>query len=304
MQSDVHLRDLRYFVAVAEELHFTRAAEQLFIAQPSLSRQIRQLEKRLGVVLFDRDRRTVALTEAGQALLPEAQELVAGWDAAVTRLRRISTASTGRLRVGMSATLGRGLLPRVRAAFVATRPDAALVVRQVSWSDPTAGLADGHADVGFLWLPLPEPDVYRWLLVAEEPRKLLLPPGHRLAGKEEVTIADVIDEPFLGLPEESGTLRDYWLGLEERAGAPVTVAAEISGTDETFEALATGVGVCFVAEGNASGYERDGVTAVGVRDLSPSRLVLAWRRDDHRDLVRDFVATTRRVTGSAYNESE
>ncbi|WP_158893517.1 LysR family transcriptional regulator [Amycolatopsis anabasis] len=289
---DVHLRLLRYFVAVAEELHFTRAAERLFVSQPTLSRQIHQLESQVGTALFRRDRRDVALTDAGHALLPAARELVAAWDAAVARVRE---ASAARLRVGMSTALGRGVLRRVRAAFAVARPAAELVVRQIGWDDPTAGLADRSVDAAFLWLPLPRPERYDWLPVAEEPRLLLLADGHRLAGRDEVRFTELLDEPWLALPEDSGGLRDFWLATAQRGGHPVRVAAEITTSDETYEALVNGVGVCLVAAGNAPIYTRDGVVAVPVRGLDPSRLVLAWRRDDRRPLVRDFVAATRRV---------
>lgn len=295
MTEDVHLRHLRYFVAVAEELHFTRAAERLFVSQPTLSRQIHQLEAQLGTALFRRGHRNVVLTDAGHVLLPAARELVAVWDGAAARVRE---AGTGRLRVGMSTALGRDLLRRVRAAFAALRPSAELVVRQVGWDDVTAGLADRSVDAAFLWLPLPGPHRYSWLLVAEEPRLLLLSREHRLAGRDEVRFAELLDEPWLALPRDSGALRDFWLATDQRGGQPPRVAAEIATTDETYEALVTGTGVCLVAAGNAPIYTRDGVVAVPVRGLEPSRLVLAWRRGDRRPLVRDFVAVTRQVTGA------
>lgn len=154
-------------------------------------------------------------------------------DTAGTRVRAAAAAAAARLRVGVSTALGCGLLPRVRTELTARRPGAKLVVRQVSWDDPTAGLGSGRSDVGFLWLPVPDPEPYRWLTVAEEPRVLLVGPGHRLAGRAEVSVADVLDEPWLALPAESGVLRDFWLGTAERRGHPVRVAAEISATDET-----------------------------------------------------------------------
>ncbi|WP_026360176.1 LysR substrate-binding domain-containing protein [Amycolatopsis nigrescens] len=292
MSEDVHLRHLRYFVAVAEELHFTMAAERLFVSQPTLSRQIHQLEAQVGAALFARDRRSVVLTDAGQALLPTARELVRAWDAAMVRVRE---ASAARLRVGMSTTLGRGLLRRVRAAYAEARPSAELVVRQVGWEDATAGLADRSADVAFLWLPLPRPAPYDWLLVAEEPRLLLLSSGHRFAGRDEVDFTELLDEPWLALPAASGGLREFWLATAQRGGQPVRVAAEITTTDETYEALVDGVGVCLAAAGNAPIFTRDGVVAVPVRGLPPSQLVLAWRRDDRRPVVRDFVEAARRA---------
>src|SRR5918998_4600003 len=112
---DVHLRDLRYFVAVAEHLHFTRAAEALYVSQPALSKQLRALEGQLRVQLFERDHRTVRLTPSGAALLPHARALVEAWSNAERELAEAAARQRGTLVVGISTGLGRGLLPAVRA---------------------------------------------------------------------------------------------------------------------------------------------------------------------------------------------
>ncbi|MEU6378227.1 LysR substrate-binding domain-containing protein [Streptomyces sp. NPDC046909] len=285
MTTDVHLRDLRYFLAVAEELHFTRAAERLYVSQPALSKQVRALERQLGVELFRRDRHGVALTGAGEALLPYARRVLDAWAEGATALAtRRST-----LVVGMSTSPGRGgLLPAVRSRFTAAHPDAELQVRQVSWSDPTAGLADGDADVAFVWLPLPDAERYTWTVVAEEPRLVALPEGHPLADRAELDFADLADEPFLALPRSAGPLRDYWLALDEHPGRTVRVGAEIAGTEETYEALVAGLGICLVAAGNTPLISLGGVVTRPVRGVSPSRYVLAWRKGDRRPLVRGY----------------
>jgi DNA-binding transcriptional LysR family regulator len=285
MTTDVHLRDLRYFLAVAEELHFTRAAERLYVSQPALSKQVRALERQLGVELFRRDRHGVALTEAGAALLPHARRVLDDWaQAAVALSARRST-----LVVGMSTSPGRGgLLPAIRSRFTAAHPDAELRVRQMSWDDPTAGLADEEADVAFVWLPLPDADRYAWTVVAEEPRLVALPETHPLAARAELDFTDLADEPFLALPESAGPLRDYWLALDEHPGRAVRVGAEIAGTEETYEALVAGLGICLVAAGNAPLITLGGVVTRPVRGVSPSRYVLAWRKGDRGPLVRGY----------------
>jgi DNA-binding transcriptional LysR family regulator len=286
---DVHLRDLRYFVTVAEQLHFTRAAEVLFISQPALSKQIRALESQLRVALFVRDQREVRLTAAGQALLPEAKGLLADWTDAQERLAEAAAEQTARLVVGMSTGLGRGLLPAVRARFAAAAPEAQLQLRQVPWGDATGGVgSEGpeRSDAAFVWLPVPEPERFAWLKVASEPRLIALPPGHRLAGRVSVDISEVLDEPFLALPRSSGRLRDYWLAIEARGGHPVTVGAEIANTEETVEALTAGLGMCLLAAGNAPLITRDGITTALITGVTPSDLVLLWRRHDSRPLLR------------------
>ncbi|SED11894.1 DNA-binding transcriptional regulator, LysR family [Streptomyces sp. PAN_FS17] len=299
MAMDVHVRDLRYFVAVAEELHFTRAAERLYVSQPALSKQVRALERHLGVELFRRDPQGVTLTEAGAALLPHARRVLDAWSEGSAALQAARVAARSTLVVGMSTSPGRGgLLPAIRSRFTAAHPDTVLRLRQVGWEDPTAGLADGDADIAFVWLPLPDAERYGWTVVAEEPRLVALPQTHPLASRPEIDFADLMDEPFLALPAGAGPLRDYWLALEERAGRPPRIGAEIAGTEETYEALVAGLGVCLVATGNAPLITLGGVVTRPVRGLAPSRFALAWRREDaRRPLVRAYAEACRRVAG-------
>ena len=299
MTTDVHVRDLRYFVAVAEELHFTRAAEKLYVSQPALSKQIRALERQLGAELFRRDRQGVALTAAGAALLPYAERLLATWAEGASALAEVTAAERSTLVVGMSTSPGRGgLLPAIRSRFTAARPEANVRLRQVSWDDPTAGLGDGDADVAFVWLPLPDAERYGWTVVAEEPRLVALPDTHPLAARSEVDFADLADEPFLALPTDAGPLRDHWLALDERDGQLPRIGAEIASTEETYEALVAGLGICLVATGNAHLITLGGVVTRPVHGISPSRYALAWRREDGaRPLVRAYAEACRLVAG-------
>jgi DNA-binding transcriptional LysR family regulator len=299
MTLDVHVRDLRYFVAVAEELHFTRAAERLYVSQPALSKQVRALERQLGIELFRRDRHGVALTDAGTALLPHARRVLADWSEGAAAVEAARAARHSTLVVGMSTSPVRGgLLPAIRSRFTAAHPEAVIRLRQVNWEDPTAGLADGTADVAFVWLPLPGQERYDWTVVAEEPLMVAFPDTHPLADRTEVDFTDLLDEPFLALPGSTGPLRDYWLALDARDGRTPRIGAEIASTEETYEALTAGLGVCLVAAGNVPLLTLGGVTARPVRGLTPSRYVLAWRREDgRRPLVREYAEACRRVTG-------
>jgi DNA-binding transcriptional LysR family regulator len=301
MTMDVHVRDLRYFLTVAEELHFTRAAERLYVSQPALSKQVRALERQLGVELFRRDRHGVALTDAGTALLPHAREVLSAWEDGAAAVDSVRTARRGTLVVGMSTSPVRGgLLPAIRSRFTAAHPEAVVRLRQVNWEDPTAGLADGTTDVAFVWLPLAGRERYDWTVIAEEPVMVALPDTHPLADRSGIDFTDLLDEPFLALPESTGPLRAHWLALDARAGRPPQIGAEIASTEETYEALAAGLGVCLVAAGNVPLLTLGGVTACPVRGVAPSRYVLAWRREDaRRPLVRAYAQACRRVTGPA-----
>ncbi|MCO6011248.1 LysR family transcriptional regulator [Actinoallomurus purpureus] len=286
---DAHLRDLRYFVAIAEELSFTRAAERLFVSQPALSKQIKQLEDQLRVKLFQRDRRSVTLTEPGQALLTAARELIRSWDEAQRTVSDAAAAQAALLTVGLSTSLGRGLLPTLRQRFAERRPNWRLRMRQVNWDDASVGLANGDVDVAFVWLPIPNQDAFNTKVVAREPRWVAFRGDHRLAACEEVDFTELLDEPFLALPDSAGTLRDYWLALDHRGGRPPRIGATVSNADETFTAIEEGSGIVLLASGNAAIYRRPGVHAIPVTGLSPSELALAWRPDDHRTVIRDFI---------------
>ena len=302
---DVHGRDLRYFVTLAEELHFTRAAERLYLSQPALSKQIRMLERQLGAELFERDRQGVALTPVGIALLPHARRVLAAWDEAWQAAEQAKSNQRATLLVGMSTSPVRsGMLPAIRSRFTALHPGATVTLREISWGDPTAGLASKLTDVAFVWLPLPDPGRYRWTVVAEEPRLVAMPAAGPLARRIErrlpepeaaVDFADLLDEPFLALPRSAGPLREYWLATDARDGKSPVVGAEISSVGETYEALMDGRGICLLASGNAPLVALDGVITRPDRGISPSRLSLAWRATDERPLVRDYARACRQV---------
>ncbi len=282
---DVHVRDLRYFTVLAEHLHFTVAAQKLFISQPALSKQIRALERQLGFPLLERRPREVVLTPQGRALLPRARELVASWDEAWREAR--AAGPTFSLTVGMQTAVGRDLQREVLARF--RDRGWRIFLRLVSWEDPTAGLGDGGSDVAFLWLPLPVPGLLSRTLVRED-RWVALPAGHRLAGLPEVDFAGLADEPFVALPRSAGPVRDFWLATDEHEGREPRIGTEVTSPADTFEAVASGLGVALLAEGNARLYPRPDVVCRPVQGLAPAELALVWRGDDARPEVAEFVA--------------
>ncbi|MER7858795.1 LysR family transcriptional regulator [Amycolatopsis sp. WAC 04197] len=286
---DVRVQDLRYFIAVAEELSFTRAAnDRLFISQPALSKQIRQLEACLRVTLFDRDRRAVALTAAGKALLPRAQQIVQLWERARRETAEASSTQLATLTVGFQTRIGRGLIPGVTARMSESLPSWRLRFRQVPWSDPSIGLAAGDVDVAIAWLPIPDDTGLSWRVVASEQRWVAVPPGHRLASREVIPFAELIDEPFIALPSSAGPLREFWLATASRP-RPADVAAEAETVEESYEAVASGLGVALLAAGNVEIYQRNDVVCRPVTGLSPGELAVVWRSPDRRDAVRVFV---------------
>jgi DNA-binding transcriptional LysR family regulator len=284
---DAHLRDLRYFVAVAEELSFTKAAARLFIAQPTLSRQIRLLESSLRARLFERDHRAVRLTPAGEVLLTRARLMLGQWDDAQGAVAGAAAATAMTLRVGFHTRIGRGLIPAVAARMARLLPGWKLTFRQVSWRDPTAGLAGAEVDVAISWLPVPDTGLLSWQVVATEDRWVALPAGHRLAEQAAVTLDELSGEPFIALPASAGPLRRFWLAAEDRKSPP-RIAAEAETAEETFEAVASGLGVALLAAGNAEIYRRGDVVCRPVTGLSPSQLAVLWRTGDDRKAIQVF----------------
>jgi DNA-binding transcriptional LysR family regulator len=281
---DPHLRALRYFAAVAEEQSVTRAAERLFVSQPALSKQVRQLERLLRVELLHREPRGVRLTAAGEALLPRARAVLAEWDRAVADVG----AAEQTLTVGFHTRIGRGVVAGVTARLATELPGWRLRFQQVSWADPAVGLGGGGADVAVAWLPVPPSAELDSKVVATEERLVALPAAHPLAGRERLRLADLADEPFVALPESAGPMRGFWLAAAQRT-APARVAAEAATAEECYEAVSAGVGLALVASGNAAMYERDEVVHRPVDDLPPAELAVLWRQADRRAVVRVVV---------------
>jgi DNA-binding transcriptional LysR family regulator len=289
---DVHLRDLRYFVAVAEELHFTRAAERLHVSQPALSRQIRLLERHLRCDLFVREPRVVRLTAAGEVLLAQARDVLDRWDIGMAAVNEAAVQARRVLVVGIQTSVGRDLQRRTLAGFTERQPDWRLSLRLCPWDDPAAGLADGTSDVAFVWLPTPDDSELVTAVLYTEPRWVALPDDHRLAERVTVPWPDLLDEGFIALPPTAGSLREFWLATDQRPpDHPARVVAEAANAEETFELIAAGIGVALLSAGNARIYQRPGVRCVPVPGLPPSELAVARRRDGRRRAVLDLVAS-------------
>ncbi|MGH7867429.1 MAG: LysR family transcriptional regulator [Candidatus Dormibacteraceae bacterium] len=291
---DIHLRDLRYFVAVAEELSFTASATRLHVAQPTLSKQIRQLETTLRTQLFTRDRRQVTLTDAGTVLLPRARQLLEEWQLASTEVIKAAAESNKIFRIGALTSVGRQFYPVVNRLFGTAEPGWRLRLETHPWGEPTAGLADHLTDAALVWLPLPNLDIAHHVLFTE-PRLVAMSLGHRLADHTEVEFGELLDEPFVALPSEAGALRDFWLASTERSGRATRIGAETASPDAAFEAVAVGTGVCLLAEGNVAIYRRPDIVCRPVLGVAPCQLAVAWRRNDDRPVVSAFVQACRQA---------
>jgi DNA-binding transcriptional LysR family regulator len=273
---DLDLRKLRYFVAVADRLHFGRAADELHIAQPVLSRQVRALEQNLGAPLLTRDSHGVALTDAGKQLLADAGPLLASADAA---RRRVTLAASGGRRLMVGFRAGVAVAPAVQQ-FATRHPDVVVDVQRIEGDDQATMLLDGRIDIGYVRLPIDETGL-RVIPVYTEPRVAVLPVGHRLAGKEQVTEADLAGEPLLW---DSDTSTQPTRRPHPNAGYLVR------GVDETLEHVAAGRGISFLARSATVFYSHPTISYVPVPDLAPDQVCLAVAASRVSPVVDDFVA--------------
>ncbi|MEV8371705.1 LysR family transcriptional regulator [Kribbella sp. NPDC056861] len=266
---DLDLRKLRYFAAVAEHRHFGRAAEQLYIAQPVLSRQIRALERELGCDLFVRTTRSVQLTPAGEQLHQETRAVFATVDSAVRRVLEIDR-GVERLVVAFASGLH---VSEAVLAFSAKYPEVEIDLVRLNWWEQDAPLRDGRVDVGYLRRPFDDTGLHA-VPIGSERKMACLPVTHRLADRGSIVMADLDGEVLMNsLPRRTASI------------------------EEKFELIATGNGVALVPESVARAYPRDDVANLLITDLDADETCLAvpaGRRDERMLDFLDIAATTLR----------
>jgi DNA-binding transcriptional LysR family regulator len=294
-------RPLRYFVAVAEELHFTRAAERLYIAQPALSEQIRRLEGELGVELLRRTTRKVELTPAGEQFLRRARRILAEADEARAEAARAARGETGRLRVAAGATAGLPQVPRVLREFRDARPLVDLDLRQSDWEDLSGGLRDGTADAAFVWLPF-EHDGLSFAVVHEEPRVVALEAGHPLAAERVLRMEQLADEPWPWVNTDPVALA-FWTCADYRGGAAARRGPTIRSMEGMLEAVRAGLCVATVPRSQAQVSALPGIAFRPAAALTPATLALGWRFAEETLAVRALVEIARRVAAGDSSDS-
>jgi DNA-binding transcriptional LysR family regulator len=289
------LRRVEYFVAVAEELHFGRAAERLHIAQPSLSQQIRQLEAELGVVLLERTSRRVELTSAGRALLREGRATLNQARRAVEAARAAGPAP---LAVGFFGSAASVLLPAVLREFGERHPSTPVSVRELLFGS-VEEVRGGEVDVAFTRL-VPGQSELDIEVIAEEPRVVALARRHPLAARSAVRFAELRDESFVVnpvTPADGAPAR--WLAEQRRHGLPGRIAATTTSLEEILTLVAAGRGVCLVPAIVARLHPRADVAYVPVSDAEPAVVSLATRAGPLRPAVAAFIRTAREVAAES-----
>jgi DNA-binding transcriptional LysR family regulator len=295
----MELRHLRYFIAVAEALSFTRAAEKLRLAQPSLSRQVHNLEDEIGVRLFDRANNRIALTEEGRVFLSDAKKLLAMCAEAVASVQRMKRGESSQLNIGYVANIHYGLLPATLGAFRKLYPLVALNLFDMTSSEQFQALDDHKIDLGFVGLRpalsghdfLSECVAYDTILVA-------LPASHPLANKAKLKLSNLAPEFFIGMSAETQPgAREWLLETCQSAGFEVNILQEADAEPTAIKFVADELGVALMP-GQITGLPHEGVV---FRPLSPPlrrESTIAWRADTLSKPLQDYIQIVKDLSHS------
>ena len=277
----MELRQLRSFVVLAEELHFRRAADRLHLAQPSVSQQIRTLEAELRVTLFDRNRRGAMLTAAGEALLPEARDLLARADRAASKTRATGIGQRGRLRLSLTRSLTGGLAGAIVDEYRARYPEVEVELSVGNTMLHVEQLHGGAIDVGFVRPPLEDPGLEE-LSLGREPMVCVLPRGHSLTKRKMVRREDLREEPLVWWPESHGPGAWREVRRDVYGDPPWAPIARTEPEEERIvHAVAEGAGISFIMLERSRSLRIPGAVYRRFAPPEPSMgIAIAWRRGD------------------------
>lgn len=290
------LHQLRYFVTVAEELHFGRAASRLRMAQPPLSRQIHELEAELATRLFNRTTRRVELTDAGRILLEEARSALAQVDHAAEAARRAGQGEIGQLVVGVVPTVDTQVFTRILRAFAARYPSVQIVIRSLNTTTQIQGLRAGTLQAGFLRLPVRD-DALTIRLVSREPLIAAIPVGHPLASAGRLSLATLADVPHVIFPRQVAPgYYDMIVSLYREAKVHLRIAQEAEHVQTILGLVAGGFGVSLLP-GTVRNLRPRGVVFRRLTGRLPrAETAVAYRKDDPSEVLRAFAVVVDRAS--------
>lgn len=293
----MELRHLHYFMAVAEELNFSRAAERLHIAQPPLSQQIRQLEAELGFQLFHRTKRTVRLTEAGIVFFAETQKIMRQLENAILIGRQTSRGEVGQLAIGFASSAVHNVLPGILQAFRTAIPSVKLQLRELTTDQQLEWLQQGRIDIGFVRPPVEENNL-SYEVIFSEPLMLALPETHALCSQELVSLRSLSGEPFILFPRSLAPgLYDPIISLCQQAGFSPILAQEATQMQTIVSLVAAQMGVAIVPA-SMQNLQRSGVVYKQLQETTPMvAIALIWRSLPSPTVLR-FLEVARQVTAN------
>lgn len=294
----MELRHLRYFLTVAEELHFGRAAQRLGIAQPPLSIQIRNLERELGVELLRRTKRHVELTAAGRLFFDEAQAIVARADGAVSLARRVQSGEVGRLNVAVAPLAVFTVLPGILRQFRARFPGVEVTLREAVGGDLVWAMEQGEIDAGLLIANF-DSRVLEMRTLLSVPLRAMVPASHRLAGAATIRLSDLAQDPFIVFPRGAGSgFRQTIIDACSTDGFVPRIGHEVNQVATLLMMVAAGYGVSLVPAAlvdpfpgllRAVGLQRTSVVSIALRPRRLIHLCAAWRPEKDAPALQAFL---------------
>ncbi|MBV8667151.1 MAG: LysR family transcriptional regulator [Burkholderiaceae bacterium] len=291
------LRQLRYFVTVAEELHFGRAAVRLHMTQPPLSQAIQALEAALGAALFTRTKRSVVLTPAGSALLPEAQRLLSQAQALPDLVRRADAGEVGHLSLAFVSTADYSVLPAFLREFRDAHPQVQIDLREATSDVQLEELMKGRVDAGLLIPPLPEEaqEELDYLAILSEPLVAAVPSGLKGTGKSPVSLERLANQPLVIFPRKiAPALHDAIFACFHEVGLTPRIAQEAIQMQTIVGLVSAGMGIALVPQ-SVSNLKRPGVEYKGLAGKTPLvETGLAWRRDNPSPVLHSFLDLLRK----------
>ena len=290
------LRRFQQFIAVAEELHFGRAAQRLGMTQPPLSMQIKRLEEQTGATLFQRSKRRVELTDAGRLLLREARAAIAQAQRAVSLTRRVGRGESGELRVAFISTADYSILPAVLGQFRRKYPNVKLVIREMTTDMQRQEFARQDLDAGFLIPPLDEDELECELLLSE-PLIVALPSHHPLTASDgPLAVAELSDLDFVSFPRESAPLlHDALISLCRSAGFAPRIEQIAVQMQTIVSLVSSGLGVAIVPDCMRR-LRRDGVTYRQLKPSTPTfHTAIAWNRHRITPILEHFIEVAKKA---------
>jgi DNA-binding transcriptional LysR family regulator len=293
----MEFRQLQYFLAVAEELNFGRAAKRLNIAQPPLTRQIQQMEQELGVQLFYRTKRRVELTEAGRAFVEESRRILLQVEQSMQVAQRASRGEIGRLVVAFEGSSAYDIVPNSLKTYRERFPAVELIVLGMTTGEQVQALHERQISAGFVVPPLKGKDKEIAVeAVLQEPLLLALPENHPLTTQPRVRVRSLANEPFIMAQRDSGCgLYDQAIAVCQRAGFSPRVMQEVNEMQVMLGFVAAGLGIALLSA-SVKQFQRPGVV---YRELQPSTpevaLAMIWRRDNLSPVLQAFLSVVREL---------
>ena len=301
----MELRHLRYFIAVAEELHFGKAAKRLNMSQPPLSQQINQLESEIGVMLFQRSKRYVKLSDAGKVFLKQTYQIFEKLDKACIEARKIHEGNVGQLIIGLSGSWSSKLLNLLRI-YRSKFPDVEVLIQQMSTVDQIKAFHENLIQIGILCPPIEMNDDLNLRVIHNVPFYAALPSAHPLAHETDpLDLIRLKEEPFIFSPRKVGPgYFDTNISICHRAGFIPKILQEVEGIFNILTLVAIGMGVSLVSE-LALEHPREGVVFKELKDKQVTMdLAIAWRRDNDSPIINNFLTVAEElIQGESYSTS-